>query len=90
MKQDWHYSANINEGGILEVDYDHGLSVWRTFQKSIIGAYFDLYMQTDISFCPRCLISTDCSLTILYCSGTGKAGSSQNNGQYLEMILNCI
>ena len=48
MKQDWRYSANIHEGGISEVDYDHSLSVWRTFQMSILGAYLDLYMQTDI------------------------------------------
>ena len=48
MKQDWHHSANIDERGILGVDYDHGLSVWGTFQMLILATYLDLYMQTDI------------------------------------------
>lgn len=75
MKQDWRYSANIDEGGISEVDYDHGLSVWRTFHMSILGAYLDLYMQTDIVLLTEvfeifAFVFTDCSLAILYCSQT--------------------
>ena len=74
MKQDWRYSANIDEGGI-SIDYDHGLSVWRTFHKSILVAYLDLYMQTNIVLLTEvfeifAFVSTDCSLAILYCSET--------------------
>ena len=42
------FYSSIDERGISEADYDHAQSVWRTFQISTLGAYHDLYMETNV------------------------------------------
>ena len=42
------FYSSIDERGISEADYDYAQSVWRTFQISTLGAYHDLYMETDV------------------------------------------
>ena len=42
------FYSSIDERGISEADYDHAQSVWRTFHISTLGAYHDLYMETNV------------------------------------------
>ena len=41
------FYSSIDEGGISEADYNQAQFVRRTFQISTLGAYHDLYMETD-------------------------------------------
>lgn len=44
------FYRSINERVISEADYDYAQYEWRTFQISTLGAYHDLYMETDVIF----------------------------------------
>ena len=44
-KEDFYSSLNIE--GIIDVDYRHGVKVFKEFKMNNLGDYHDLYVQSD-------------------------------------------
>ena len=42
------FYISLNDETISQKDYEHGLSVWNTFNIKTLGEYHDFYFKTDV------------------------------------------